>query len=144
MTDLPAGNAPGSPRPPVAGRDTVTPLDRLAVVGIEAVGHHGVFEFERQQGQVFRVDLVLGVDTRAAGSSDDLQDTVDYGSLGAAVKQAIEHDPVDLIETLAQRIADICLADPRVGWTEVTVHKPDAPIEATFSDVALTIHRSRP
>lgn len=144
MTDLPAGNAPGSPRPPVAGRDAVTPLDRLAVVGIEAVGHHGVFEFERQQGQVFRVDLVLGVDTRAAGASDDLQDTVDYGSLGAAVKQAIEHDPVDLIETLAQRIADICLADPRVGWTEVTVHKPDAPIEATFSDVALTIHRSRP
>jgi dihydroneopterin aldolase len=118
-------------------------LDRLAVVGIEAVGHHGVFEFERREGQVFRADLVLGVDTRAAAASDDLQDTVDYGTLVAAVKQAIEHDPVDLIETLAQRIADVCLADPRVGWTEVTVHKPDAPIEATFSDVALTIHRSR-
>ena len=77
-------------------------------------------------------------------NSDDLQETVDYGTLVAAVKRAIEHDPVDLIETLAQRIADVCLADPRVAWTEVTVHKPDAPIEATFSDVALTIHRSRP
>ena len=87
--------------------------------------------------------LTLGVDTRTAAGSDDLQDTVDYGTLVAAVKQAIENDPVDLIETLAQRIADLCLADPRVGWTEVTVHKPQAPIEATFSDVALTIHRSR-
>ena len=62
----------------------------------------------------------------------------------AKVKKAIETDPVDLIETLAQRIADVCLADPRVEWAEVTVHKPDAPIEATFSDVALTITRTRP
>ena len=119
------------------------PADRLAVLGVEAVGHHGVFDFERRDGQVFVVDLVLGLDTRAAARSDDLQDTVDYGSLVAAVKQAIEADPVDLIEKLAQRIADLCLADPRVQWTEVTVHKPSAPIEATFSDVTLTINRTR-
>ena len=144
MTDSPvAGTASGGSLP-VAGRGPDAPLDRLAVVGIEAVGHHGVFEFERCDGQVFRADLVLGVDTRGAAASDDLQDTVDYGTLVAAVKRAIEHDPVNLLETLAQRIADVCLADPRVAWTEVTVHKPDAPIEATFSDVALTIHRSRP
>jgi dihydroneopterin aldolase len=117
--------------------------DRLAVLGIEAIGHHGVFDFEKRDGQVFKVDLALGLDTRHAARSDDLQDTVDYGSLVAAVKQAIEHDPVDLIETLAERIADVCLTDNRVEWAEVTVHKPDAPIEATFSDVALTIHRSR-
>ncbi|HET9758510.1 MAG TPA: dihydroneopterin aldolase [Nocardioidaceae bacterium] len=118
-------------------------LDRLAVSGIEAVGHHGVFDFERRDGQVFRVDLVLGIDTRPAARSDDLQDTVDYGTLVAAVKKAVENDPVDLIETLAERIATVCLADERVQWSEVTVHKPDAPIEATFSDVALTIIRSR-
>ena len=117
--------------------------DRLAVLGIEAFGHHGVFDFEKRDGQVFKVDLALGLDTRPAARSDDLQDTVDYGSLVAAVKQAIEHDPVDLIETLAERIAAVCLTDTRVEWAEVTVHKPDAPIEATFSDVALTIHRSR-
>ncbi len=117
--------------------------DRLAVLGIEAIGHHGVFDFEKRDGQVFKVDLALGLDTRPAARSDDLQDTVDYGSLVAAVKRAIEHDPVDLIETLAERIADVCLTDTRVEWAEVTVHKPDAPIEATFSDVALTIHRSR-
>jgi dihydroneopterin aldolase len=117
--------------------------DRLAVLGIEARGHHGVFDFERRDGQIFTVDLVLGVDTRPAARSDDLQDTVDYGTLVAAVKTAVESDPVDLIETLAQRIADVCLTDSRVQWTEVTVHKPDAPIEATFNDVALTIFRSR-
>ncbi len=118
-------------------------LDRLAVLGIEAYGYHGVFDFERREGQVFKVDLVLGLDTREAAESDNLRDTVDYGSLVAQVKKAVETDPVDLIETLAQRIADVCLADERVGWTEVTVHKPGAPIDATFTDVALTISRSR-
>jgi dihydroneopterin aldolase len=117
--------------------------DRLAVRGIEALGHHGVFEFERREGQRFVADLVLGIDTRDAARSDDLRQTVDYGSLVSKVKTAIETDPVDLIETLAQRIADVCLADQRVQWTEVTVHKPDAPVEATFSDVTLTITRTR-
>ncbi|WP_193605791.1 dihydroneopterin aldolase [Nocardioides dongkuii] len=115
--------------------------DELAVLGIECFGHHGVFDFERREGQPFLVDLVLGLDTAPAAASDDLQQTVDYGSLVAAVKTAVEQDPVDLIETLAQRIADVCLVDPRVHWARVTVHKPDAPIEATFHDVALTITR---
>ena len=120
-----------------------TTTDRLAVHGIEAVGHHGVLDFEKRDGQVFRVDLVLHLDTRAAAASDDLADTVDYGTLTDRVRTAIQSDPVDLIETLAQRIADLCLADERVTSTEVTVHKPDAPIEATFADVALTITRNR-
>jgi dihydroneopterin aldolase len=121
--------------------------DELAVTGIECYGHHGVFDFERREGQIFVVDLVLGIDTAPAAASDDLHDTVDYGSLVAQVLAAVEKDPVDLIETLAQRIADVCLLDDRVEWARVTVHKPDAPIEAAFSDVALTItrrHEARP
>ena len=118
-------------------------VDELAVTGIECYGHHGVFDFERREGQTFVVDLVLGVDTAAAAASDDLPDTVDYGSLVASVKAAVEKDPVDLIETLAQRIAGVCLLDDRVEWARVTVHKPDAPIDATFQDVALTITRKR-
>lgn len=117
--------------------------DELAITGIECYGHHGVFEFERRAGQVFVIDLVLGLDTAAAAASDDLSDTVDYGSLVSSVKAAVEKDPVDLIETLAQRIAGVCLLDARVEWVRVTVHKPDAPIDATFSDVALTITRKR-
>ena len=117
--------------------------DRLAVRGIAVHGHHGVFEFERREGQEFRIDLVLGMDTRGAASSDDLQDTVDYGTLVDQVTSAVANDPVDLIETLAQRIADICLLNHQVTDVEVTVHKPHAPIQATFDDVALTINRSR-
>ena len=103
---------------------------------------HGVFEFEKREGQIFVVDLTLGVDTRAAAASDDLQDTVDYGSLVARVKAAVESDPVDLIETVAERIAQVCLVDRRVEWVRVTLHKPDAPIESTFADVTLSITRS--
>ena len=117
--------------------------DRLAVRGLAVHGHHGVFEFERRDGQEFVVDLVLGMDTGPAAQSDDLQDTVDYGTLVEEVRSAVANDPVDLIETLAQRIAEVCLGHAQVETVEVTVHKPHAPIAATFSDVALTINRSR-
>ena len=117
--------------------------DELSIVGVECYAHHGVFDHERRDGQTFVLDLVLGLDTRPAAASDDLHDTVYYGSLVAHVKAAVESDPVDLIETLAQRIAGVCLLGDRVEWARVTVHKPDAPIDATFSDVALTITRNR-
>ena len=117
--------------------------DELTIRGIECFGHHGVLDFERVDGQVFVIDLTLGLDTAPAAASDHLRDTVDYGSLVAQVKTAVETDPVDLIETLAQRISDVCLTDDRVDWARVTVHKPEAPIEATFSDVAVTITRMR-
>jgi dihydroneopterin aldolase len=117
--------------------------DELSILGIDVFAHHGVFDFEKHEGQTFVIDLSLGVETAAAAASDDLRDTVDYGSLVESVIAAVEKDPVDLIETLAQRIADVCLTDVRVEWVRVTVHKPDAPIEATFTDVALTITRKR-
>ena len=117
--------------------------DELAVTGIVCFAHHGVFDFERRDGQTFVVDLVLGLDTRGAAASDDLAQTVNYGTLALDVKAAVERDPVDLIETVVQRIADVCLMDGRVEWTRVTLHKPDAPIDATYSDVALTITRTR-
>lgn len=125
-----------TPRPVPVG------TDELSVVGIECWGHHGVFEHERREGQRFVIDLTLGVDTSAAAASDDLRNTVDYGSLVAEVAQAVSRDPVDLIEALAERIAGVCLLDTRVEWARVTVHKPDAPIENPFGDVRLTITRS--
>lgn len=122
---------------------TSEPVDELSVVGIECWGHHGVFEHEKRDGQQFVIDLTLGVDTRPAAGSDDLRDTVDYGSLVDEVARAVARDPVDLIETLAERIAGVCLLDVRVEWARVTVHKPDAPIENPFGDVRLTITRTR-
>lgn len=117
--------------------------DELSVKGIECFAHHGVLDFEKREGQTFVVDLVLGLDTRPAAETDDLEETVDYGTLVMDVKAAVERDPVDLIETVVQRIADVCLKDRRVEWARVTLHKPDAPIDATYSDVALTITRTR-
>ena len=117
------------------------PTRPLSIAGIECFGHHGVLDHERRDGQVFVIDLTLGLDTRPAAGSDDLRDTVDYGSLVADVKTVVESDPVDLIETLAQRVARVCLSDGRVEWVRVTVHKPNAPIDAVFADVALTIRR---
>ncbi len=117
--------------------------DRIELLGLRAKGFHGVFESERQQGQQFVVDLVLHVDTRAAAASDDLGDTVHYGVIAQQVHDVVSGEPVDLIETLASRLAEVCLSYDRVARVEVTVHKPDAPIAAKFSDVKLTITRHR-
>jgi dihydroneopterin aldolase len=117
--------------------------DRIELRGLSAHGRHGVFEHEREHGQEFRVDVALGVDTRAAARSDDLADTVDYGSLAERVVGLVSGEPVRLVETLAQRIADLCLADARVEDVEVTVHKPEAPVSVPFGDVIVTIRRAR-
>lgn len=117
--------------------------DRIAIRGLRAFGHHGVLAFERRDGQEFVVDAVLDVDTGPAAESDDLALTVDYGTLAERIAAAVSGDPVDLIETLAARIADVCLADPRVAAAEVTVHKPSAPVSVPFDDIAVTIRRER-
>jgi dihydroneopterin aldolase len=110
---------------------------------LRARGHHGVFDFERRNGQEFVVDVELGLDTRAAAASDDLSATVHYGELAERLHAAVSSDRVSLIETLAQRLAGVCLSESAVDWVNVTVHKPGAPISVAFDDVSLTIHRSR-
>jgi dihydroneopterin aldolase len=118
--------------------------DRISLVGLRVPGRHGVYDFEREQGQDFVVDVVLEIDTRPAATSDDLADTVNYGDLATALADVVGGEPVNLLETLAARLADVCLADERVGAAEVTVHKPQAPIPLTFHDVSVTIRRDRP
>jgi dihydroneopterin aldolase len=118
-------------------------LDRVALRGLKARGHHGVFAHEREDGQTFVVDIVLGVDTRRAAAGDDLEHTVHYGLVAEDVVAVVQGEPVNLIETLAQRIADACLKYPLVHEVEVVVHKPDAPITVPFDDVTVTIVRDR-
>jgi 7,8-dihydroneopterin aldolase/epimerase/oxygenase len=118
--------------------------DRITLRGLAVHGNHGVFEHERTDGQDFVVDVALDLDTSAAARSDNLADTVDYGAVAATVAAIVSGEPVNLIETLAERIATACLADVRVASVEVTVHKPSAPIPLTFGDVAVTITRQRP
>ena len=118
-------------------------LDRIVLRGVRARGHHGVYVFERSQGQDFVVDAVLEIDLSAAAASDDVADTVHYGELVERIVAIVGGPPVNLIETLAQRLAEACLADRRVQAVEVTVHKPSAPIPHPFADVAVTLRRVR-
>lgn len=123
-------------------------LDRITLTGLRAVGYHGVFDFERRDGQEFVVDVVIGVRCLAdAAVGDDLANTVDYGQVAGLVMARVTGEPVDLIETLAHLIADDVMALPNTQAVDVTVHKPMAPITGSdgnrlaFSDVSVTVTR---
>jgi 7,8-dihydroneopterin aldolase/epimerase/oxygenase len=118
--------------------------DRIALRGVRAHAHHGVYPFERERGQMFSVDAVLEVDTRAAAVGDDLEKTVNYADLAQKLYAVLTGEPVNLLETLAQRLADVCLADPLVDAVEITVHKPQAELGVPFDDVTVAVRRVRP
>jgi len=113
--------------------------DTITLRGLRAYGHHGVYEFERANGQTFVIDVVLEVDLAPAAGSDDVADTVHYGELADALVAIVTGEAVNLLETLAARLADACLADARVHHATVTVHKPQAPIPLSFADVSVTV-----
>lgn len=115
--------------------------DVITLTGLRVRGFHGVLAAEREQGQDFLVDAALSVDTRAAADSDDLSQTVDYGDLALRLGDVVAGAPCNLLETLAGRLADVCLADPRVVGVVLTVHKPAAPISLPFTDVSVTVSR---
>ena len=117
--------------------------DRILLTGLRAFGRHGVYPFERAHGQDFVVDVALDLDLARAAGSDDVRDTVHYGELADRVAEVVTGEPVNLIEALADRIAQVCLADERVAAATVTVHKPQAPIRQQFADVAVTVTRRR-
>ena len=117
--------------------------DRIAIRGLRAHAHHGVYAVERERGQVFTVDAVLEVDTTAAAAGDDLDRTVDYAELAVELHAVLTGKAVRLIETLAQRLADACLAHSAVEAVEITVHKPQADLGVPFDDVTVTIRRER-
>lgn len=117
--------------------------DRISITGIRAIGYHGVYAHERRDGQEFVADVVLELSLRRAAASDDVADTVHYGEVAERVAAVLSGEPADLVETVAQRIADAALGFARVDAVTVTVHKPQAPIAVPFGDVAITIRRSR-
>ncbi len=123
--------------------DSTARLDTITLRGLTARGNHGVLPHERLEGQSFVVDVVLYLDTRAAAIADDLALTVDYGRIAAATVGIIAGEPFDLIETVADRIATMCLAEAAVAQVEVTVHKPEAPVSVQFDDIAVTVMRRR-
>jgi dihydroneopterin aldolase len=117
--------------------------DRIELRGLVVRGHHGVFEHEQRDGQDFVVDITIWIDLADAAASDDLADTLDYGTLAQRAADIVAGRPRKLIEAVAGEIAEDVMGDGRVHAVEVVVHKPSAPIPLTFSDVAVTARRSR-
>ncbi len=118
--------------------------DTIRLTGITAEGFHGVLDFEKSQGQLFRVDAALSVDLQAAGRSDNLEDTVSYAGIAELIEDSVTGRPFELIEALAENIAQrVLLFDARIEGAEITVHKPQAPLEQSFADVSVTVERTR-
>ncbi len=115
--------------------------DRISLIGLRVRGFHGVLPQERRDGQDFLVDAVLHLDLRPAGETDDLTRTVHYGELAERLAAVVAGEPVDLLETLAGRLAEVCLRAGAVERVELTVHKPSAPIALDFADVSVTVVR---
>ncbi|ABY24929.1 dihydroneopterin aldolase [Renibacterium salmoninarum ATCC 33209] len=117
--------------------------DRITLTGVSAIGHHGVFEREKRDGQPFIVDAVLFTDVRPASANDELEKTSNYAEVAEEIKAMITGEPFDLIETLAERTAQKLLKEFAVDAVEITVHKPKAPIQVPFGDVSVTLYRER-
>ena len=117
--------------------------DKISILGITGFGYHGVLESERKNGQDFSVDVVLKLDLRNAGESDNLAHTINYAEVASLVHKRIIGEPVNLLERLVELIAQDILENFNVQEIEVTIHKPQAPIPVSFHDVSVTIQRSR-
>jgi 7,8-dihydroneopterin aldolase/epimerase/oxygenase len=116
--------------------------DYISLQGITAFGFHGVFPEERRDGQVFYCDLKL--ESPLANLNDDINRATNYASIVELVDEEIRGEPVNLIETLAERIAVRVLHDfPQITRVIVTVHKPHAPVSVAVGDISVTIERAR-
>jgi 7,8-dihydroneopterin aldolase/epimerase/oxygenase len=118
--------------------------DRIFITGLMLHAHHGVMPHEAKVGQTFSIDLVLDIDLSAAARSDKVADTVSYDRVAACASDAFLKHRYRLIEAAGGHVADAVLKTfPRVKAVTVTIHKPHAPIAATFSDVAVSLTRTR-
>jgi len=116
-------------------------MDQIRISGINGFGFHGVYPEERRVGQRFLADLILYTDLSAPAKSDDVSDATDYSKVVPDVKKILEGEPVNLIETLADRVVTSVLQNyPLVESVEVTIYKPEAPVEAA---IAVHIRRDR-
>jgi dihydroneopterin aldolase len=117
---------------------------KIKIKGLRVYAHHGVFDFERQNGQDFYIDVTVWVGGKST-MTDDLNHTIHYGDLAKALVEAAKNQPVDLLETLAQRLLDLTLnfgggsLSGLIKKAEITVHKPNAPIPYDFEDVSVTL-----
>ena len=117
--------------------------DTISLLGLRVFAHHGVLSEEQDSGQEFVIDAIIRTDLTRAADSDDLADTIDYGTVAEAIHARVAGERWNLIERVAERVADLLLEDERVEGVDVRVHKPAAPIPVPFEDVVVEVRRSR-
>ena len=117
--------------------------DVLELRGLRVMGVHGALAEEQSRAQPFEVDVDVEADLSVAGRSDDLDDTIDYGAVVASVERVVAAEHHQLLERLAERIAEEVLADERVTAVTVSIRKlrPPVPQDLATSGVRITRHR---
>jgi len=118
--------------------------DQIEIRGLEVFAHHGVYEHEQLEGQRFVVDIVLDADAHIPARTDHLDDAVDYGKMARETADFVRESRFNLLETLATRIVDRLLENPRIAAASVRVAKPDADLGEKVDQVAVTVRRARP
>lgn len=126
-----------------SGQRDYSRTDRITLTGVGSVGYHGVLDSEKQTGQPFFVDITMFTDFTQAAAADNVAHTVNYAEVAEVIREIVTAESLDLIETLAERIASAVLDKFPLLAVELTVHKPKAPIEVTFADVSVTIFREK-
>ena len=118
---------------------------KISLKGLRVFAYHGVFDFERQNGQDFYIDASVWINGDKAAFSDDLRNTVHYGELAKGLVELTKNEPVDLLEALAQRLLDYVFnfGGGIVLKAKITVHKPSAPIPYEYEDVSVTVKAKR-
>jgi 7,8-dihydroneopterin aldolase/epimerase/oxygenase len=118
--------------------------DRILLTGLTFYGYHGFNPEERALGQRFVVDLALNLDLRPAGRSDDLAQTANYSEVYRLVRDVVEGPPRNLIEAVAEAVAEAVLARTTANFVWVRVRKPWAPVKGMAAgEVAVEIERRR-
>ena len=118
-------------------------MDVIQLTGIRCYGYTGYLAEEKFLGQWFEVDLRIGLDLAIAGQSDRIEDTLDYRSTIAAVKEIIATAKFDLVEKLAETIITTILGFDRVQQVELKLHKPAAPIPDFGGKITIELTRSK-
>ena len=118
-------------------------IDKVSITGIEAFGFHGVFEHEKKEGQEFIVDVEFDYNTAKAIQTDFIEDAIDYGAVSILIKSIVEGEPRNLIEKVADEIAQQILNNFKVDSVKITLHKPQAPIDMEFKDVSVSVERRK-
>jgi len=117
-------------------------MDKIFIEGLKFIANHGVLPQEKLMRQPFVVDLDMDLDLRKPGKSDDVSDTIDYSEVFQAIKKIMESKSHNLLESLAEKIAETLLTQYPLESVRVRIRKPEAPINADFSAFGVEVFRT--